>query len=212
MKNFFFIIVISVSVLINQLECVDTEKTNNKNDRLQSVLGDLLSIVRKASDVKFGDLSKILSSLRSGLMDNSVVNDSVEKDHHDDDEDEHHHDSEHHENMLKEKRDLIDDEVDDVVLLLRKALKNLLDDSPSKSSTTKKIEVSTKKPQLKATKAPNTNLQATESIVPENIFENNKPSLSDQINNSKFVKILKLTLNTLLSDTHIDENQKVFKD
>ena len=161
----------------------------NEN-KLETVMDDLFSIVRKASDVRFGDVSKLLGNLRSNFMPDDMSNDSRHVDEDDDMESEHN---------LKEKRESLDEEADDVVLLLRKALKNLLDAPSTKSTTTKKIGSSTKKL-----------LQANRPVSSTNLDEKNKGEQKSGSN--KLVKLIKLAMDTLLKDTHIDENQKVFKD
>lgn len=172
-----------------------TKKVNSflNENKLETVMDDLFSIVRKASDVRFGDVSKLLGSLRSNFMSDDGLNDSM---HHEEEEDL---DSEHN---LKEKRESLDEEADDVVLLLRKALKNLLDGPATKSTTTKKNDSSTKK-LLKVTKP-------TQSVSTTHMDEQNKSEQKSGSN--KLVKLIKLAMDTLLKDTHIDENQKLFKD
>lgn len=173
---------------------VNKTLTDNK---IQSVMGNLFSIVRKAGDVKFSDLNKILTTLRSGFMgDESMANQSPMEDDYDD----------FNERKFKERRDLLDEEADDIVLLLRKALKNLLDNGSLAKTTTKVSEITTNK-MLKMTNMPEALMATTLSPM------STKPSsqkLGEQIGSNKFVKFLKMTLDTLLSDVKIDQDQKIF--
>ncbi|RNA36499.1 hypothetical protein BpHYR1_010453 [Brachionus plicatilis] len=199
--NFFNVIVFASTLLIVRCDttsgpAVKVNKTLNDN-KIQSVMGDLFSIVRQASNVKFSDLNKILTSLRSGFMgDEAVVNESTMEEDYDD----------MSERGFKEKRDLLDEEADDIVLLLRKALKSLLDNGSLAKSTTRRPDVSTNN-MLKMTNVPEVLMAATQSSVST---ESNAKSLGEQIGSNKFVKFLKMTLDTLLGDVKIDQDQKLF--
>lgn len=202
MKFFSSIVLASMALLI-RCESLSSPVTKvNKtltDNKIQSVMGDLFSIVRKAGDVNFSDLNKILTTLRSGFMgDDAMPNQSIMEDDYDDLND----------RKFKEKRDILDEEADDIVLLLRKALKNLLDNGSLAKSTTKMSET-TAKQMLKMTNMPEVLMATTPSPIST---EPSTKKLGEQIGSNKFVKFLKMTLDTLLSDVKIDQDQKIFND
>lgn len=143
--------------------------------------------MRKDGDAKLSVLDKILTSLRSDSMSNEeLMNESKMNEGSDG----------INEKRLKEKRDLLDEEADDIVLLLRKALKNLLNTGSLSMTTTKASELSTNK-MLKITNMPEVLMATTPSPM---ATESNTKSLGEQIGSNKFVKFLKMTIDTLFSE------------